>query len=80
MKRNKGIHSIIASYLMIDAFLKIQTSIRKRMKNAKICVDVRQVSEEASHCSGELRVVEFELRVVALELSVVAFVTGNYRS
>jgi hypothetical protein len=58
----------------------MQTSIRKRMKNAKICVDFRQVSEEASHCSGELRVVEFELRVVALELSVVAFVTGNYRS
>ena len=80
MTRNKSIHSIIASYLMIDAFLKMQTSIRKRMKNAKICVDLRQVSEEASHCSGELRVVEFELRVVALELSVVALNSIHNRS
>jgi hypothetical protein len=33
---------------MIDAFLKMQTSIRKRMKDAKICMDFSQVSEEAS--------------------------------
>jgi hypothetical protein len=58
---------------MIDTFLKMQTSIRKRMKNAKICVDFRQVSEEAS-------IVKLELSVVALELSVVALNSIHNRS
>jgi hypothetical protein len=40
----KGIQGIIAIDLTTDAFLEMKTSVRKRMKNAKVVVDLRKVS------------------------------------
>jgi len=39
----------------------MKTSIRKRMKNAKVVVDLTQVSEQASNSGGKVGVVVFEL-------------------